>query len=100
MILAETRYETHKGELLASIKAFKTWKHYLEDFQHEVLVLTNHKNLRWFMDTKSLSFKQVYWARELSYYHFQIDYCQSKANGAADTLSQYLPQSTEEEKTL
>ncbi len=23
-----TRYETHDGELLAIIKAFKTWRHY------------------------------------------------------------------------
>ena len=36
------------------------------------------------MDTKSLSFRQVCWAQKLSYYHFQIDYCQDKANEAAD----------------
>ena len=46
MIPAETRYKTHDGELLAIVEAFKTWKHYLEEFQHEVLVLTDHKNLR------------------------------------------------------
>ena len=38
------------------------------------------------MDTKSLSFCQVRWAQELSWYHFRIDYCQEKANGAADAL--------------
>ena len=30
MIPAETRYETHNGELLAIVEAFKTWRHYLE----------------------------------------------------------------------
>ena len=30
MIPAETRYETHDGELLAIVEAFKTWKHYLD----------------------------------------------------------------------
>ena len=30
MIPAETRYETHDGELLAIVEAFKTWRHYLE----------------------------------------------------------------------
>ena len=55
MILVETRYKTHKGELLAIIKVFKTWRHYLEGSKHEVLVLTDKKNLRCFMDTKSLS---------------------------------------------
>ena len=30
MILAETRYKTYDGKLLAIVKAFKTWRHYLE----------------------------------------------------------------------
>ena len=55
MIPAETRYETHDGELLAIVEAFKTWRHYLEGCKHEVLVLTDHNNLCRFMDTKSLS---------------------------------------------
>ena len=59
MILAETRYETHDGELLAIVEAFKTWRHYLEGCKHEVLVLTNHNNLCRFIETKSLSFCQV-----------------------------------------
>ena len=74
MILAETRYKTYDSELLAIAEAFKTWCHYLEICKHEVLVLTDHKNLRRFMDTKSLSSRQVRWAQELSHYHFQIDY--------------------------
>ena len=62
MILVETKYKTHNGELLAIIEAFKTWKYYLEGSWHEVLVLTDHNNLRQFMNTKSLSCKQVHWA--------------------------------------
>ena len=100
MIPAETRYETHNGELLAIVEAFKTWRHYLEGSQHEVLVLTNYNNLRRFMDTKSLSSRQVRWAQELSRYHFRIDYRQGKANGAADALSRYPQRSAEEEETL
>ncbi len=52
------------------------------------------------MDTKNLSSRQVRLAQELSRYHFQIDYRQGKANGAADALSQYPQRSVEEEKTL
>ena len=55
MISAETQYETHNGELLAIVKAFKTWRHYVEGCKHKVLVLTDYNNLRCFMDTKSLS---------------------------------------------
>ncbi len=45
MISAETWYETHDGELLAIVEAFKTWKHYLEGCKHEVLVLIDYNNL-------------------------------------------------------
>ena len=55
MITAETQYKTHDGELLAIIKALKTWCHYLKSCKHKVLVLTDHNNFRCFMNTKSLS---------------------------------------------
>ena len=70
MITAETRYETYDGKLLVIVKAFKTWGDYLEDSQHEVLKLTEHNNLRWFMNTKSLSSRQICWAQDHSGYHF------------------------------
>ena len=89
MILPKTRYENHDNELLAIVETFKIWKHYLEDCKHEVLVLTKHNNLHRLMDIKSLILRQVYWAQQLSRYYSQIDYCQGKANGAADALSQY-----------
>ena len=100
MIPAETRYETHDGELLAIVEAFKTWRHYLEGCKHEVLVLTDHNNLRRFMDTKGLSSRQVRWAQKPSQYHFQINYCQGKANTAADALSRFLQRSQDEENEL
>ena len=52
------------------------------------------------MDTKSLSSRQVRWAQELSRYHFQINYCQEKANAAADALLKFPQQSQNEEDEL
>ena len=100
MIPAETWYKTHNGKFLAIVKAFKIWRHYLEDCKHDVLVLTDHNNLRHFIDTKNLSFRQVRWAQKLFCYYFRIDYQQNKANGAANTLSQYSQQNTKEKATL
>ena len=100
IIPPETRYKTHDGELLAIIETFKTWKHYLEESQHKVLILNDYNNPCRFINTKSISSKQVRWAQKLSYYYFQIDYYQGKANRAIDVLSQYSQQSAEEEKTL
>ena len=100
MIPAETRYKTHDGKLLAIVEAFKTWRHYLEGCRHKVLVLTDYNNLCQFMDTKSLSSRQVRWAQELFQYHIRIDYRQCKANGAADALSRFFQRSPEGEKKL
>ena len=49
-------------------------------------MFTDHNNLQRFMNTENLSFKQVRWPQKLSKYHFQIDYRQSKANGAVNVL--------------
>ena len=63
-------------------------------------MLTNYNNLRWFMDTKSLSSRQVRWAQELSRFYFRINYRQGKANSAADALSRYPKRSRGEEEIL
>ena len=100
MIPAETRYETHNAEVLAIVEAFKNWCHYLKSCQYKVLVLIDHNNLCQFINRKSLSFCQVRWAQKPSRYHFRIDYCQGKANEAADALSCYSQQSQGEEEIL
>ena len=60
----------------------------------------DHNNLRRFINTKSLSSRQVRWAQKLSRYHFQIDYCQSKANAAANALLRFPQKNQDEEKEL
>ena len=59
MISAETQYKTYDAELLAIVKAFKTWCHYLKGCKHEVLILTNHNNICRFINIKNLSSRQV-----------------------------------------
>lgn len=60
------------------------------------LFFTNQNNLCCFIDTKSLDFRYVYWAQELSQYDFQIDYCQGKGNVAADVLLRFSQKSQDE----
>ena len=99
MISDETRYKTHNAKLLAIIEAFQNWRYYLEGYQYKVLVLIDHNNLCWFMDIKNYSSRQVCQAQELFCYHFRINYCQGKANGAADALSNY-PQWSQSKKEI
>ena len=100
MIPAKTWYKTHNGKLLAIVKAFKTWHHYLKSCKHEVFVLMDHNNLRRFIDTKNLSSRQVRWGQELSRYHFWIDYCQGKANAAVNALLRFSQRNQDEENEL
>ena len=100
MVLAKTWYKTYNVELFAIVEAFKTWRHYLESCKHKVLVLTNHNNLHRYIDTNSLSFRQVCYAQELSKYHFWIDYYQGKANRAANALSRFSQRNKNKEKKL
>jgi len=89
MIPAECNYEVHDKELLAIVESFKHWRHYLEGAEHEILVLTDHNNLKKFMQTTRLSPRQVRWAQELSRYNFRIDYRPGTKN-PADGLSRLL----------
>ena len=50
------------------------------------------------MDIKNLSSCQVWWVQELCRYHFWIDYCQSKANGATDALFCFLQRNKDEKE--
>ena len=52
---AELNYDVHNKELLTIFDAFKKWRHYLEGTPSPVVVFTDHKNLEWFCESKTLS---------------------------------------------
>lgn len=70
LIQAEYNYDTHDQELLAIVKSLEHWRHYLEGIHFEVL--TDHHNLKWFMETKVLNHRQVRAYLALSKYDFVI----------------------------
>jgi hypothetical protein len=49
---AEYNYEIYNKELLAVIRAFEEWRPELEDAGHRISVITNYKNLEYFITTK------------------------------------------------
>ena len=59
MILTKCNYKIHDKELLTIMKIFKQWKHYLKNVNHEVLMLTNYKNLNHFILTIKLLSRQI-----------------------------------------
>jgi RNase H-like domain found in reverse transcriptase/Reverse transcriptase (RNA-dependent DNA polymerase) len=79
---AERNYSTHDGELLAIVQAFKNWRHYLEGSRFTIEVITDHNNLRYFMETKYLESRQARWAMYLATYDFEIIYRKGTSNPA------------------
>ena len=97
---AECNYEIHDKEMLAIIHALKAWNSELRSVG-QFRVVTDHKNLEYFMSVKRLSERQMRWRDMLSQFDFTIEYRPGTQNQAADALSrreQDLPVGQEDER--
>jgi len=84
---AECNYEIYDKELLAIVRAFEEWRPHLEGSSHPIQVLSDHKNLEYFMSTKLLNHRQARWSEFLSCFDFRIVYRPRKAGGKPDALT-------------
>jgi hypothetical protein len=83
----ECNYEIYDKELMAIVHAFKEWQPELEGVSHPIKVLSDHKNLEYFMTTKLLNHRQTCWAEYLSRFNFKIVYRPGKARAKPDSLT-------------
>ncbi|KAH0607354.1 uncharacterized protein H6S33_002388 [Morchella sextelata] len=84
---AECNYEIYDKELLVIIRSFEEWRPELEEAVHPITVISDHKNLEYFMSTKQLNRRQAWWAEYLSRFNFVIKYRLGKQGGKPDTLT-------------
>jgi len=92
---AECNYKIYYMELMAIVLASEEWRPHLEGLRHPIQVLSDHKNLEYFMSTKLLNHRQARWSEFRSHFAFTNTYRPGKAGGKPDTLtrrSQDLPQ--------
>ncbi len=80
MIDIKRNYETYDQKLLVIVAMFKHWWHYVKDSYHIVEVLTDHNNLKNFMNIQKLNKKQVRWVMRLSICNFEIAHRSEKTN--------------------
>jgi hypothetical protein len=52
---AERNYEIYDKEMLAIVKGFEEWLHYLKGAQETIEVLTDHQNLTYFRKPQNLN---------------------------------------------
>jgi RNase H-like domain found in reverse transcriptase len=73
--------------MLAVIRTLEQWRHYLEGASHPVQVLTDHKNLEYFMTAQKLNRRQARWSLFLSHFDLQLSHCLGKSSAKPDALS-------------
>jgi hypothetical protein len=83
---AECNYEIYDKEMLAIIQALVAWRSELKSVT-SFKILTDHKNLEYFMTTRKLTERQMRWSLMLSEFNFTIAYRPGNKNDAADALS-------------
>src|SRR2546423_1710640 len=86
----ECNYEIYDKKLMAIVRCFKEWRAELEGSPHVIEVLSDHKNLEYFMSTKLLSRRQARWSEFLSRFNFRITYRTGKTSGKPDALTRRL----------
>jgi len=96
---AERNYDIYDKELLAVIQCLKEWRHHLEGAVEQIKIITDHKNLEWFLTTKQLTRRQARWAEFIADFDLIIVYRPGKESGKPDALSRrpdHEPQETQE----
>ena len=83
----ELNYDVEDNELLANFEAFKSWHHYLEGTPTPIDIITDHKNLEYFLTTKVLTWRQARWAEFLSQFNLVIRFRPGKLGTKPDTLT-------------
>jgi len=83
----ELNYDVHDKELLAIFEAFKIWRHYLEGSASPINVVTDHKNLEYFLTTKVLTRRQARWSEYLSQFNLVIRFHPGRLGTKLDALT-------------
>ena len=89
MINVERNYEIHDQKLLIIVAMFKHWWHYVKDSYHTIKVLTDHNNLKSFMNVWKLNERQVKWIMKLLICNFEIAHKSEKTNSINASSRQF-----------
>ena len=84
---AERNYDIYDRELLAIIRALKTWRHYLHGSPFPIQVFTDHKNLTFFRSPQCLNRRQARWLLDLANFDLCLTHVPGSQLAGPDALS-------------
>ena len=87
MIFAECNYKIYDKKFLIIVKVFKEWRLELKKSRFLVEIITDHKNLKYFIFNKLFNRRQTRWLKFLFQFNFKIIYCFEKQNQAVDVFN-------------
>ena len=101
---AECNYDIYDKELMAIVRAFEEWRPKLTGIAVEdsIQVISDYKNLQYFMTFKQLNSRQARWAEFLADFNFRIIYRPEKQSTKLDSLTRRikdLPKSENDNRT-
>ena len=83
----ERNYDIYERELLAVLKALQHWRPHLAATEIPVIVLTDHANLTFWKNPKTVNRRVARWFALLQDYNLRIKHVPGKPHAAADMLS-------------
>ena len=92
------KYDTYEKEALAIIFCVTHFRHYL--YGRKFTLVTDHKPLVWFQNSKDLCSRVSRWRLKLAEYDFDVVYKAGKMNVTADALSRNPIINEEKSKNL
>ena len=72
LLLTKCNYEIYDKELLAIICCFEKWKSELQSISKSIIILIDHKFLKYFMTIKKLNQRQTKWTEFFVDFDFVI----------------------------
>ena len=83
----ERNYDIHDRELLSIMRSLHEWRRYLHGAEHPVEIVSDHKNLLYFMSNQKLNRRQARWSLELAEFNFILIHKPGSTMICADALS-------------
>ncbi len=80
LLESEINYSIHNKEMLGIMESLREFRPWLVGLELPISIITDHKNLEYFMNLQCLNHRQARWALELSEINFKLSFTPGKDN--------------------